>query len=156
MKAIPEIINKAAQQSGRFMEARIVEKIDRGDPNWPKLSEFTIAQKKSTKAWVDIGELGSLITYKVMAEGQIYHVQVGIFEDKHAMIASVLEFGATIMVTPKMRAYLHYLGLHLKTDTAAIHIPARPLFRTTFDEQVDNLEHVIEKLIMEEISKVLR
>lgn len=42
-----------------------------------------------------------------------------------AGIGAVQEFGATINVTPKMRAYLHYKGLHLNPNTTQIHIPAR-------------------------------
>ena len=40
------------------------------------------------------------------------------------------EFGATIRVTPKMRAYMHYNGVHLKSETTVINIPARPFMRT--------------------------
>ena len=40
------------------------------------------------------------------------------------------EFGTTIRVTPKMRAYMHYRGVHLKKETTAIKIPARPFMRT--------------------------
>lgn len=156
VNAMPGIMERTAQRAGQFMHAKLIEKIDRGDPSWAKLSEFTIARKRSTKPWVDTGELRSLITYKIEVEGQTYHVQVGIFSDEKAMIASVLEFGATIMVTPKMRAYLHHIGMHLRRDTASIHIPARPLFRATFDEHVDNLESVIEKFLVAEIRKVLK
>lgn len=33
------------------------------------------------------------------------------------------EFGATIRVTPKMRAFLHYKGIHLSAETEELHIP---------------------------------
>ena len=33
------------------------------------------------------------------------------------------EFGATIRVTPKMRAYMHYNGVHLKSETTVITYP---------------------------------
>jgi len=39
------------------------------------------------------------------------------------------ENGALIQVTDKMRAFLHYIGLHLKADTKIIRIPPRPAFR---------------------------
>lgn len=52
----------------------------------------------------------------------------GIIGDE-ANIAAVHEFGCTIHVTPKMRAYLHYQGIHLKASTQYIHIPARPFLR---------------------------
>ncbi len=44
----------------------------------------------------------------------------------------VHEFGATIAVTPKSRAFLHYIGIHLKKETTVIRIPPRPaLFLAT-------------------------
>ena len=49
--------------------------------------------------------------------------------------AFVNEFGKTIGVTPKMRAWFHYHDIHLKKDTTHIKIPARPFMRTTAKEQ---------------------
>ena len=40
--------------------------------------------------------------------------------------APVHQYGADIKVTPKMRAYLHSQGIHLRKSTNEIHIPARP------------------------------
>jgi len=39
------------------------------------------------------------------------------------------EEGALIRVTEKMRAFLHFIGLHLKASTKIIRIPPRPAFR---------------------------
>ena len=44
----------------------------------------------------------------------------------------VHEFGTVINVTPKMRAYLHYIGIHLKAGTNVIRIPPRPAFFYAF------------------------
>lgn len=49
-----------------------------------------------------------------------------------AHLGAIHEFGATIQVTDKMRAYLHYLGVHLKPETTTITIPARSFLRETF------------------------
>jgi hypothetical protein len=43
-------------------------------------------------------------------------------------LAQILHEGCNIKVTPKMRAYLHSLGLHLKDDTVFVRIPPRPFF----------------------------
>lgn len=48
------------------------------------------------------------------------------------VISRAQEYGSRIAVTPKMRAYLHYRGLHLKADTRFIIIPPRPHFGPTF------------------------
>jgi phage gpG-like protein len=45
------------------------------------------------------------------------------------MIAHVHEYGCTIKVTPKMRAFLHYAGLHLQETTEHVNIPERSFIR---------------------------
>jgi hypothetical protein len=50
------------------------------------------------------------------------------------IIARVHEYGATIKVTPKSRAFLHRNGLHLKLTTKFIRIPARSFVRKGFAE----------------------
>lgn len=52
-----------------------------------------------------------------------------------AEYAAYNEFGATIAVTPKMRAWFHYQGIHLSKDTESIRIPARPFMRTVAKEK---------------------
>jgi phage gpG-like protein len=49
-----------------------------------------------------------------------------------AHLGAIHEFGATIQVTEKMRAYLHHIGVHLKSETTTITIPARSFLRDTF------------------------
>ena len=46
-----------------------------------------------------------------------------------AFYGVVHEFGAVIKVTPKMRGFLHFIGIHLKPSTKVIHIPPRPFMR---------------------------
>ena len=46
-------------------------------------------------------------------------------------LAAIHEYGATIDVTPKMRNYLHRIGIHLKPTTYSIVIPARSFLRAT-------------------------
>jgi hypothetical protein len=54
-------------------------------------------------------------------------------EDSEVLkIAGVHEFGCTIEVTPKMRAYLHNVGLHLKETTKQINIPERSFIRASY------------------------
>lgn len=71
---------------------------------------------------------------------QKYSIRIGIQGDKayqqhedsgltNAELGAVHEFGATINVTPKMRAYLHHIGIHLKKETTSIIIPTRSFLR---------------------------
>ena len=68
------------------------------------------------------------------------------------IIANVHEYGATIKVTPRMRAYLHYNGLHLKADTETINIPERSYIRASYDTGQPELE----KIVTNAINKVIQ
>ena len=86
--------------------------------------------------------------------GEKYSIRVGIIGEqayeKHphtdltfAQLGAIHEFGATINVTDKMRAYLHYNGMHLTKDTSDVIIPTRsflrmPLLSEEFKEQIMN------------------
>lgn len=48
-------------------------------------------------------------------------------------LAGIHEYGCHIPVTPKMRAYLHHLGVHLQKSTTEIVIPERSFLRAGFD-----------------------
>lgn len=50
--------------------------------------------------------------------------------------AAINEFGMTIPVTPKMRAWMHYQGIHLKKSTSVIKIPARPFLRDSGEQNL--------------------
>lgn len=66
-------------------------------------------------------------------------VKVGALQGSHAWLAGIHEYGCNIPVTEKMRAYLHYNGLHLKDSTTHIRIPERSFLRTGHDENVDRV-----------------
>lgn len=52
---------------------------------------------------------------------------------EQAWLAAIHEYGCTIKVTDKMRAWLHRNGLHLKKSTTTITIPERSFLRAGFD-----------------------
>lgn len=54
-------------------------------------------------------------------------------------LASIHEYGCRIPVTPKMRAFLHRKGLHLKKTTTEIIIPERSFLRNGFDEHKEDV-----------------
>ena len=86
---------------------------------------------------------------KVMEELSKKKVQIGVFRgdagDEIMIRASVNEFGISIKVTDKMRAYLHYNGLHLKKETKEIKIPERSYFREGFDKKLKEIEKIVQK-----------
>jgi phage gpG-like protein len=151
---IPRLLNAFPKEKelilevvGSFLEGKVKEKIEKGDPEWKPLHPFTIQRKKSDKPLYDTGaHILNRITHKV--EGDI--VKVGVFGES-ALVAAVHEFGCKIKVTEKMRRFLHTQGLHLRKDTEYITIPQRSYLRKTFDEQKDE----IERLIGEEVKAVV-
>ena len=66
-------------------------------------------------------------------------VKVGALKGDHAWLAGIHEYGLSIEVTPKMRAYLHGQGLHLNPNTTHIKIPERSFLRTGHDENAERI-----------------
>ena len=64
-------------------------------------------------------------------------VEAGVLKGENAWLASIHEYGCNIPVTPKMRAWLHYQGVHLKKETTHIVIPERSFLRTGYDQNRD-------------------
>ena len=66
-------------------------------------------------------------------------VTVGCLKGEHAWLAGIHEYGCSIPVTPKMRAFLHYKGYHLSKSTTVIVIPERSFIRTGHDTYIDEV-----------------
>jgi len=62
-------------------------------------------------------------------------------------LAQILHWGCHITITPKMRAWLNYQGVHLKASTKQIVIPARPWIDAANDKAVPVVMKVIERAI---------
>lgn len=62
-------------------------------------------------------------------------VNVGCLEGSHAWLAAIHEYGCRINVTPKMRAFLHSKGIHLRKSTTVIVIPERSFIRAGYDDR---------------------
>lgn len=84
--------------------------------NLGKLSK--VLQKLEKKRSIRVGILGKNGSKKV-PDSDLTLADLG----------AVHEFGAKINVTPKMRGFLHYLGVHLKKETTQIVIPVRSFLR---------------------------
>lgn len=64
-----------------------------------------------------------------------------------AGLGAIQEFGCIINVTPKMRAYLHYKGLHLKEDTTQIVIPPRSFLQMPLQKSRQLLKKINENFV---------
>jgi len=148
MADIPMIFDHIAQTVGDYLAGKVADKITKQDPSWKPLAASTIARKKSSKAWIDTGEIFALISNTVQSvktEGTIpKYVQVGIFDHDKAFIAYCLEFGTNGgSVVAGGRIYTWN------------HIPERPLFRLVFDEERENVIDLIHREFGKEIDKLL-
>ena len=122
-------VKQAASRVGNYGASDVKKGIVSGEPGGQKFvpnSPMTIARKGSSKPLIDKGDLVGSITYQVVDANNVF---VGVKKGNEANIAAVHEFGCTIQVTPKMRAYLHHQGVHLKASTQYIVIPPRPFLR---------------------------
>ena len=144
-KALSSKASDGLNVAAAYLEKEMVHKIEARLQ--PPLHPATIAHKKSSKPLFDTGELlGQITTAQSLKERDI--VEVGVFGSR-ARIARVHEFGKDIEVTPKMRAYLHSIGIHLNPKTTKIHIPERSFMRTTLAEN----ERKIKKIVKGEMRK---
>jgi len=108
--------------------------------SWAKPnSPVTIALKGSSKPLFDHGDLWGNTSSKLLDAFQFVVGTNRVDDSGKVNVAAVLHNGATIKVTPKMRAYFRYL--HVKTDgkvmplskdTRTIVIPARPYMKRAF------------------------
>ena len=122
-------LHTVAAKVGNYGASEVKKGIQSGAPGGQKfqaLSEFTVQRKGSSKPLIDKGDLIGSITYHVIDKENI---AIGVKKGKSGNIAAVHEYGCTIGVTPKMRAFLHYNGIHLKQSTTYINIPPRPFLR---------------------------
>lgn len=74
-------------------------------------------------------------------------VEVGVIRGEHQWLAGIHEYGCTIQVTPRMRAYLHRIGVHLKKSTTQIVIPERSFLRTGYDVNREDALRKAERLL---------
>lgn len=139
---------KGLEKGGTYLEGKVVRKIDSNIS--PALHPQTIKNKGSSKSLSGIGEMRNEVTSKTSLGGNA--VEVGIFGGR-AGIGHVHEFGTVIDVTPKMRGYLHRIGIHLKPDTDKIVIPERSFLRSTANEEEDKIFDIITKEIEKAIKK---
>lgn len=78
-------------------------------------------------------------------------VEVGVLKGEHAWLAAIHEYGCDIKITPRMRKFLHWKGLHVKDSTTEIKIPERSFLRGGFDANEGKLVKKAELLLGEVI-----
>jgi len=69
----------------------------------------------------------------------------------HVPYAAIHEFGGTITVTPRMRAFLHRKGVHLRKSTTKIRMPMRKWFEPVVDKERPRFVKLVEKEIYRDL-----
>ena len=119
---------------GEYMKRRTIKECFEKEQS-PEGEAWKPIQREG-KILSDTGELKKSVQYQADKNGVIIGSKL-----KYARIH---QFGGSIKVTPKMRAFLHFKDIHLKKTTQFIKIPARPYLGVT---QADK-KHIIQMIRM--------
>ena len=124
---------------------KLVSSIREGRSDWPPLSEVTRWLKGDSKVYVNDGDFLRSLQIEVGSES----AQIGILaprgpegEDME-LIARVLQGGAVIPVTERMRKWFAARGFPLRKTTLAITVPARPLFSPSMDTLDKDFDSIV-------------
>lgn len=144
-------LERVGQKARRDLVTGMQSSAPGGQPYVPN-HPFTIAKKGSSKPLIHHGDLLNSINYHVIGDNAVF---VGIKRGakRHGNLdtvnlAEIHEHGCVIRVTPKMRAYLHAQGLHLRKDTQYIRIPPRPTFVPVWEKERDNYAKLMYETII--------
>lgn len=110
----------------KIVRDRLKESFERGvdRPRWKALHPFTKENKKGPKVMIESGRLMRSVTRRT--RDSIYKADKrGLEIGSKLPYARIHQRGGKINVTPKMRSFLHWKGLHLKRKTKQVKIPKR-------------------------------
>lgn len=145
MRRLPKLVHDAMDSQVKKDAVNVIKEYQHGIRNnsfgLARLSGATVQQKKSegmSKPSTPLYGEGDARPNSLINALSIRKIKNGyrLFRRKakhHAselplnVLLSIHENGAIIKVTPRMRSFLHYIGIHLKQDTKLIRIPPRPV-----------------------------
>lgn len=144
----------ALHKAGLKLESIIKNRILDGKGMKP-LHGFTVASKGSSKPLVDGGDLlGSVGHRFVTGDAIVVGVHRKAADGTNVAAIHEREHGTRIRVTPKMRAYLHGQGFHLKPETKELFIPGRPFMAPSFRDFRE--KGISKELFIEAVEKTLQ
>ena len=121
-------LRRAGEELASDIRTRILDSKD-----MQPLHGFTIEQKGSSKPLIDDSDLLGSVGMRFIEELAVF---VGVHRraEDGTDIAAIheREEGTRVPVTPKMRAFLHARGFHLKPETTELFIPGRPFVKPAF------------------------
>ena len=94
-----------------------------------------LAAEGDALAHIDDGDLLNSVGYRFVGTDAVF---VGVHRkaEDGTDVAAIheREEGTRVKVTPKMRAYLHARGFHLKPTTTELFIPGRPFIKPSYHD----------------------
>lgn len=67
-----------------------------------------------------------------------------------------MEEGGTVSISQKFKKFLHFKGIHLRKETVLVKIPARPLFKRTWDRYREDIVSYFQERLIYRINRALR
>jgi len=144
----------ALHQSAVRLESIIRNRILDGKGMKPD-HPFTVKLKRSSKPLIDNSDLLQSVSHHFIDR---HTVAVGVNRrtPKGVNIAALheREKGVRIKVTPRMRAWLHGHGLHLKPSTKELFIPGRPFMKPSYRDF--RKKGIVKKLFRQAVEKTVK
>lgn len=147
---LPQNIHKGAERMGRIIERRLVKLLS--GPSQSKAA--TVRSRFAHAANVDLNAYPGVVSGNLkggagsevadIPEGVMLRVGLGGLAKKYAGIQMR---GGSILVTDRMRKFLHFKGMHLRKTTTHIRIPKRdaltPAFKQSRVEAINAFRNTI-------------
>lgn len=166
LKEITPELNSGLEMCAEVAAGNIKEGIAKGRSEWEPLHPWT-ERLRDLELGIPPGGHPLVATGEMMNAVTIQHGKGWAFAgflrqaasrsgESFANIGKIMEYGAFIRVTEKMRAWLHMRGLHLKGTTTTIKIPARPNVGPAADESGPQFYEIIEAALKRGFDKLVR
>jgi hypothetical protein len=151
-----EMYRRVGQKAAEIIRIELVATYKDGkEPNLAPLHWFTQQEKGNAKPLHHTGGLANSVEVVVAARGSMIEYYVGFSNPEDARRATYLEEGATFEVTEKMRRYLAWKGLYLKSTTRFLRMPARPIFAGVISRSIPEIRSMVRMEFEKEV-KALR
>jgi phage gpG-like protein len=153
---IQNIGKRAVEEGSTAIRRHVVSGIVGRRSTWPQLSYVTRTVKGNDTPLIQHGDL--LASIDSESEGQTAFVGVMKKQGSHGQdletVARIMEEGAVISVTPKMREWFKSNGFPLRASTTHITVPARPFLEPAVEESYAEIDDEIGKAVDKFFSKV--
>ncbi len=154
-EGLKEIIEDL-QKLGR--EGKTVQRQALGDTG--KRTVKLLKGERATGGFVPLGKISN-IKGRRKPWGKMKFVSINL-KHGNTVIATTkglnkkMEEGGTVSISQKFKKFLHFKGIHLRKDTVKLNIPARPLFKRTWENHKYEIVEYFKERLIYRINRCLR